>query len=73
MALDALERDITSVIQQLKHSEGERDELLLVLDQPDFLLAATGPTMGIDATEMAEWVTGLQQVRFSLQKANIQS
>lgn len=62
-ALDALERDITSVIQQYKSSGGESEELLLILDQPDFLLAATGPTMGIGATEMAEWVTGLQQVR----------
>lgn len=69
-ALDALERDITEVIHQYKK---ESDELLLILDQPDFLLAATGPTMGIGATEMAEWVTGLQQVRFSGQGAIVQS
>lgn len=65
-ALDALERDITSVIQQYESSGEDSDEFLLVLDQPDFLLAATGPTMGIGATEMAEWVTGLQQVRSSV-------
>lgn len=61
-ALDALERDIVSVVQQQKTSMEDGDELLLVVDQPDFLLAATGPSMGIGATEMAEWVTGLQQV-----------
>ncbi|KAJ5668258.1 uncharacterized protein N7477_006828 [Penicillium maclennaniae] len=37
------------------------EELLLIVDQPDCLLAATGPVMGIGATEMAEWVSGLQQ------------
>lgn len=67
-ALDALEKDIVSVIQQYKTSGDEGDELLLILDQPDFLLAATGPTMVIGATEMAEWVTGLQQVSFQLRK-----
>lgn len=72
-ALDALERDITSVIEQYKPPREESDELLLIIDQPDFLLAATGPTMGIGATEMAEWVTGLQEVRSSTQKATIQS
>lgn len=69
-ALDALERDITEVIQQCRK---ESDELLLILDQPDFLLAATGPTMGIGATEVAEWVTGLQQVRSSGQRDIVQS
>lgn len=66
--LDALEKDIVSVIQQYKTSGDEDDELLLILDQPDFLLAATGPTVGIGATEMAEWMTGLQQVSFPLRK-----
>lgn len=61
-ALDTLERDIASVIQQQKSSMDDGDELLLIIDQPDFLLAATGPVMGIGATEMAEWVSGLQQV-----------
>lgn len=67
-ALDALEKDIVSVIQQYKTSGDGDDELLLIFDQPDFLLAATGPTMGIGATEMAEWVSGLQQVSFPLRK-----
>lgn len=62
-SLDALETDISSVIEQQKASMEEGDELILIIDQPDLLLAATGPNMGIGATEMAEWITGLQQVR----------
>ncbi|CAL5866464.1 uncharacterized protein PFLUO_LOCUS672 [Penicillium psychrofluorescens] len=60
-ALDALESDIVSVMQQLKPSAEDGDELLLIVDQPDLLLATTGPSLGIGATEMAEWVAGLQQ------------
>ncbi|EPS26885.1 hypothetical protein PDE_01825 [Penicillium oxalicum 114-2] len=56
-ALDAMERDIIAGITRQKSS----DEVLLIIDQPDFLLAATGPSLGIGATEMAEWVMGLQQ------------
>lgn len=62
-SLDALEKDIYSVIEQQKSSMEDDDELLLIIDQPDLLLAATGPSMGIGATEMAEWITGLQEVR----------
>ncbi|KAL4739111.1 hypothetical protein BDV11DRAFT_170369 [Aspergillus similis] len=65
-ALDALEKDVTTVIDQLKAPRpgetGEESEVLLVVDQPDLLLAATGPSKGIGATEMAEWIIGLQQV-----------
>ncbi|KAL4971764.1 hypothetical protein BDW66DRAFT_155326 [Aspergillus desertorum] len=64
-ALDALEKDVTTVIDQLKvpssGEDGKESEVLLVVDQPDLLLAATGPSKGIGATEMAEWVMGLQQ------------
>ncbi|KAJ5769133.1 hypothetical protein N7520_003692 [Penicillium odoratum] len=60
-ALDSLEKDIIAVIEQLKASNDESEEVLLIIDQPDFLLAATGASMGIGATEMSEWVTGLQQ------------
>ncbi|KAJ5766852.1 uncharacterized protein N7511_004468 [Penicillium nucicola] len=60
-ALDLMEKDIMSVIEQQKSSMEDGEELVLILDQPDLLLAATGPGMGIGATEMAEWVTGLQQ------------
>ena len=68
-ALDALENDISSVIKQLKTpvtpgvgEEDEEPEILLIVDQPDLLLAATGPAKGIGATEMGEWIMGLQQV-----------
>ncbi|KAL4805527.1 hypothetical protein BDV18DRAFT_141175 [Aspergillus unguis] len=63
-ALDALEKDITMAISQLKmsgQSDGEESEVLLIVDQPDFILAATGPSRGIGATEMGEWIMGLQQ------------
>lgn len=46
------------VIEQQKASMEENDQLLLIVDQPDFLLASTG----VDSMDMAEWVTGLQQV-----------
>jgi elongator complex protein 6 len=65
-SLDELENDISSVIEQQKASMEEGDELILIIDQPDLLLAATGPSMGIGATEMADWITGLQQVRLCL-------
>ncbi|CAI7574493.1 unnamed protein product [Penicillium pancosmium] len=58
-ALDKLERDISTVIAKFKTAED--DEILLIIDQPDFLLASTGPSYAIGATEMMDWVTGLQQ------------
>lgn len=61
-SLDAMEKDIASVIEQQKTQMEEGDELVLIIDQPDLLLATTGPSMGIGATEMSEWITGLQQV-----------
>ncbi|RAK96534.1 uncharacterized protein BO80DRAFT_468465 [Aspergillus ibericus CBS 121593] len=64
-ALDALEKDIAAVINGVRTptpGDGQEDpEVLLVLDQPDLLLAATGPSKGIGATEMGDWVMGLQQ------------
>jgi elongator complex protein 6 len=57
-----MEKDVISEINRQKSSMTDGDEMLLILDQPDFLLAATGASMGVGATEMAEWVTGLQQV-----------
>ncbi|GAD92277.1 conserved hypothetical protein [Paecilomyces variotii No. 5] len=68
LALDALEQEIVTVINGLqgkKVTGDEEDEILLVIDQPDLLLAATGLSHGISATEMAEWVMGLQQHVFS--------
>ena len=64
-ALDALEKDIQDVVGQLKTTttdDGEDSEVLLIVDQPDFLLAATGSSKGIGTTEMNEWIMGLQQV-----------
>ncbi|KAI7973162.1 hypothetical protein EIK77_004439 [Talaromyces pinophilus] len=72
-ALNQLENDILSVIQSLPKpdrtnetdEDGQDDEdgndILLILDQPDLILATTP---GIDANDMLEWVMGLQQVRF---------
>lgn len=54
------------MIEEQKTTMGESGELLLIVDQPDLLLASTGPSMGIGATEMAEWITALQQVRLML-------
>lgn len=67
-ALDLMEKDIIAIIEQQKSSMEDGDELVLILDQPDLLLAATGPNMSIGATEMAEWVTGLQQVRSHIRR-----
>ncbi|KAL4884718.1 hypothetical protein BJY04DRAFT_181862 [Aspergillus karnatakaensis] len=68
-AMDALEKDITTIINQLKAlCSGEAEEgsdVLLVVDQPDLVLAATGPSKGIGATEMGEWLMGLQQAASS--------
>lgn len=65
-ALDALEKDIQDVVEQLKTTPGEDEaetsDVLLIVDQPDLLLAATGSGQGIGATEMGEWIMGLQQV-----------
>ncbi|KAF5014678.1 hypothetical protein F66182_14258 [Fusarium sp. NRRL 66182] len=68
-ALNNLEADIQSVIQSLpKTSTNEtgdaedgddEDDVLLVLDQPDLILATTP---GIDANDLSDWVMGLQQV-----------
>ncbi|PYH44916.1 uncharacterized protein BP01DRAFT_341663 [Aspergillus saccharolyticus JOP 1030-1] len=62
-ALDSLEKDIAAVVAQLKAAATAEDasEVLLLLDQPDLLLAATGPSKDVGATEMSEWVMGLQQ------------
>lgn len=62
-ALDSLEKDVLDVIANLPTDSNEDDdEVVLIIDQPDLLLAATGPAQGIGATEMSEWVMGLQQV-----------
>ncbi|RAL10607.1 uncharacterized protein BO97DRAFT_372395 [Aspergillus homomorphus CBS 101889] len=65
-ALEKLEKDIADVVEQLWATAattegGEESEVLLILDAPDLLLAATGPNKGVGATEMSDWVMGLQQ------------
>ena len=71
--IEAIENDIISVIEGLKNAGGAgedtsvaENDVLLVIDQPDLLLAATGPGMGVGGTEIAEMIMGLRQVcRFS--------
>jgi len=58
VALDSLQKDILAVIASIKSTDG--DDTLLILDQPDLLLAATP---GVNAVDMEDWITGLQQVR----------
>lgn len=68
-ALDGLERDIQDVIQSLRaltSRDEEESDVLVIIDQPDLLLAATGPNRGIGATEMNEWILGLQEVGYLL-------
>lgn len=50
------------MVENLKAATAEESDVLLIIDQPDLLLAATGPNRGIGATEMGEWVLGLQEV-----------
>ncbi|KAL4791799.1 hypothetical protein BDV19DRAFT_287535 [Aspergillus venezuelensis] len=62
--LDTLEKNINTVVEQLKTAspgDNGESEVLLIVDQPDLLLAATGPNKGIGATEMGEWIMELQQ------------
>ncbi|EEH41886.2 hypothetical protein PAAG_03807 [Paracoccidioides lutzii Pb01] len=64
--LDALEYEIASAIDDLTSTSSSdeqpmENEILLVVDQPDLLLAATGPRMGVGAVEMGEFLLGLRQ------------
>ncbi|PGH26671.1 hypothetical protein AJ80_01617 [Polytolypa hystricis UAMH7299] len=64
--LDAVERDIISAIEERNPNvpadevSAENDTLLIV-DQPDLLLAATGAGQGVGAAEMGEFIMGLRQ------------
>lgn len=70
--LDGVEKVITSAIadickgQETPEQAGDND-VLLVLDQPDFLLASTGPSMQVGSTEMGELIMGLRRVRWTTQ------
>ncbi|KLJ10991.1 hypothetical protein EMPG_13716 [Blastomyces silverae] len=64
--LDSLELEIASAIDGLSGgtASDERpveNDVLLIVDQPDLLLAATGPGMGVGAVEMGEFLLGLRQ------------
>jgi elongator complex protein 6 len=69
-ALNQLENDILSVVKSLPNpsvanetgdgDDEDGNDILLILDQPDLILAMTP---GVDANDMSEWVLGLQQVR----------
>ncbi|OAX85438.1 hypothetical protein ACJ72_00163 [Emergomyces africanus] len=64
--LDVLEQEIVSVINGLSGDTSSDEnpvesDILLVVDQPDLLLAATGPGMGVGAVEMGESLLGLRQ------------
>ncbi|KAL2853941.1 hypothetical protein BJY01DRAFT_51088 [Aspergillus pseudoustus] len=68
-ALDALEKEIAAVINELVDTKLGDDrgesEIILVVDQSDLLLAATGASKGIGATEMGDWIMGLQQAAYA--------
>ncbi|KAK2858504.1 hypothetical protein FQN49_004665 [Arthroderma sp. PD_2] len=68
--LDGVEKAIASAIEDIckgqsnehKSEQAGENDVLLVLDQPDFLLAATGPSMCVGATEMGESIMGLRRL-----------
>lgn len=63
--LDMVEKEIIPVINHLSGATKDAqagNDTLLVIDQPDFLLAATGPIMGVGGTELSEMIMGLRQV-----------
>ena len=66
--IEAVENDIISVIEGLKSTGGAgedtsaENDVLLAIDQPDLLLDATGPEMGVGGTEVVEMIMGLRQV-----------
>lgn len=72
-ALDALEKQIVSAIRETgQQRTTDRDQgqngngVLLIIDNPDFLLASTGSAHGIGATEMMEWIMELESVSFAI-------
>ncbi|EQL30656.1 hypothetical protein RJZ56_005653 [Blastomyces dermatitidis] len=64
--LDSLELEIAAAIDDLSGGTASdekpvENDVLLIVDQPDLLLAATGPGMGVGAAEMGEFLFGLRQ------------
>lgn len=67
-----MEKVITSAIADICKGQGTLEQVgdndvLLVLDQPDFLLASTGPSMQVGSTEMGELIMGLRRVCWATQ------
>lgn len=66
--LEAIERDVVSAIDSLDSTSSDEnrvpatDNVLLVIDQPDLLLAATGSSLGIGAQEIRDMIMNLRQV-----------
>ncbi|EGE05850.1 hypothetical protein TEQG_04859 [Trichophyton equinum CBS 127.97] len=65
--LDGVEKVITSAIADICKGQETPEQIsdndvLLVLDQPDFLLASTGPSMQVGSTEMGELIMGLRRL-----------
>ncbi|KAI5305609.1 hypothetical protein KEM56_003892 [Ascosphaera pollenicola] len=59
-ALDGIQREIEAVIDNMKAKEQDGNEVLLVIDQPDLLLAAgSGDSLG--AAEMSDFIMGLRE------------
>ncbi|EFR02514.1 hypothetical protein MGYG_05509 [Nannizzia gypsea CBS 118893] len=58
--LDGVEKTISSAIADI--CKGQENDVLLVLDQPDFLLAATGSSMQVASAEMGELIMGLRRL-----------
>ncbi|KAK2757343.1 hypothetical protein FQN54_004857 [Arachnomyces sp. PD_36] len=59
--LNKIEKDIVAAIDQLKTQAADGDdEILLIVDQPDLLLSATGMKDGTGATQMEDLILGLR-------------
>lgn len=64
--LRTLENDITSSMTKISTDDSGHQadsETILVIDQPDLLLAATGPSMSAGAAEVSDFIMGLREVR----------
>ncbi|KAI5291100.1 hypothetical protein KEM54_006323 [Ascosphaera aggregata] len=60
-SLDNIQREIEYVIDKIKNKEQDGNEVLLLIDQPDLLLAASGGE-SIGATELTDCIMGLREV-----------
>lgn len=61
-------RDLHAVVDQAQAAAARRaahNKVILVLDQPDVLLAAAGPGDGVTSTALRELVLDLREVSFA--------